>query len=271
MNAGLLDMLHHARDEDILAVAEAINVHLDRVGQIAVEQQRIFAQHRIDLAGLVIGIARLDLGRDKSGQRVEQIIIERAVVADDRHRTSAQHIGRAHHQRQAQFLRHDPRLFDRIGDPVLRLFEAELVEQALELVAVFGEIDRIDRGAENGNAGVLQRLGQFERGLAAELHDHALERPRLLLLGQDLQHVLAGQRLEIKPVRCVVVGGNRLRIAVDHDGFIAGVAERETGVAAAIVEFDALPDAVWPAPENDDFSARRGARLAGGTPAKGAS
>ena len=39
--------------------------------------------------------------------------------------------------------------------------------------------------------------------------------------------------------------------------------QRETGVAAAIVEFDALADAVRAAAENDDLFARRGARLAG--------
>ena len=40
MNAGLLDMLHDAGDESVLAVGKAIDVDLDRVGQIAVDQQR---------------------------------------------------------------------------------------------------------------------------------------------------------------------------------------------------------------------------------------
>src|SRR5208283_5331035 len=104
------------------------------------------------------------------------------------------------YQRQAQLLRDYARLFDRIGDAVLWLFQAELVEQPLELVAVLGEVDRIDRSAENGNTRVFQRLGQFQRRLAAELHDHALQRPRLLLLGENFQYVLTSQRLEIEPV-----------------------------------------------------------------------
>jgi hypothetical protein len=41
MDAGFLDMLHDAGDEGVLAVAQAIDVDLDRVGQIAVDQQRI--------------------------------------------------------------------------------------------------------------------------------------------------------------------------------------------------------------------------------------
>ncbi len=150
-------------DENILAVAQAIDVHLDRIGQIAVEQQRILAEHRIDLAGLVIGIARLDVGRHQAGQGLEQIVVQRAIVADDRHGAAAKHIGGAHDERQAKLLRDDPRLFDRIGDAVLRLLQPELVEQALELVAVLGEIDRIDGGAENRNARLLQGVGQFQR------------------------------------------------------------------------------------------------------------
>ena len=35
------------------------------------------------------------------------------------------------------------------------------------------------------------------------------------------------QRLEIEPVGGVVVGRHRLRIAVDHDGLVAGLAQRE--------------------------------------------
>ena len=78
MNAGLLDMLHHPGDKNILAVAQAVDIHLDSVGEIAVEQQRILAEHRIDLAGLVIGVARLDVGRHKAGQGAEQIVVQRA-------------------------------------------------------------------------------------------------------------------------------------------------------------------------------------------------
>ena len=86
---------------------------------------------------------------------------------------------------------------------------------------------------------------------------------RRLLGAQDLQHVLGRQRLEIEPVGGVVVGRDGLRVAVDHDRFIAGVAQREGGVAAAIVELDALADAVRPAAEDDDLLARRDLRLVG--------
>ena len=79
--------------------------------------------------------------------------------------------------------------------------------------------------------------------------------PVRLLDAHDLEHVLGGQRLEIEPVGGVVVGRDGLRVAVDHDRLVAGVGEREAGVAAAIVELDALADAVRPAAEDDHLLA----------------
>ena len=79
MDAGFLDMLHDAGDDDVLAVAQRIDVDLDRVGEIAVEQQRVLAEHRVDLAGLVVGVARLDVGRHQARQHAEQIVVEAAL------------------------------------------------------------------------------------------------------------------------------------------------------------------------------------------------
>ena len=107
----------------------------------------------------------------------------------------------------------------------------------------------------------------FQRRLAAELHDDAEELAGLLLGAQDFEHVLGRQRLEIEPVRRVVVGRDGFRVAVDHDRFIARLVQRIGGVAAAIVELDALADAVRPAAEDDDLLAGGnlgfGARFAG--------
>ena len=60
---------------------------------------------------------------------------------------------------------------------------------------------------------------ELERRLAAELHDHAVGP---LALARYCQHVLERQRLEVQLVRRVVVGGDRLRVAVDHDGLEPG-------------------------------------------------
>ena len=137
--------------------------------------------------------------------------------------------------------------------PFFGCFNLQLVEYALEAVAVLGQIDGIGRGAEDRHVGLFQRVRKLERGLAAELHDHAMQGAVLPFGGDDLQHVLGRQRLEIQAVGGVVVGRHRFRVAVDHDGFIAGVVQREAGMTAAIVEFDALADPVRPAAEDDDL------------------
>ena len=59
MDAGLLDVLHDAGDEHVLAVGERVDVDLDGVGEVAVDQQRVLAEQRVDLAGLVVRIATL--------------------------------------------------------------------------------------------------------------------------------------------------------------------------------------------------------------------
>ena len=46
MDAGFLDVLHDAGDVAVLAVGQAIDVDLDRVGEVAVDQERALFRHR---------------------------------------------------------------------------------------------------------------------------------------------------------------------------------------------------------------------------------
>ena len=74
------------------------------------------------------------------------------------------------------------------------------------------------------------------------------------------KHIFEGQRLEVQAVAGVVIGRDRLRIAVDHDGFVAVFAQRERGMAAAVIKLNSLPNTVGPAAQNHDFffGGRRG-------------
>ncbi len=80
-------------------------------------------------------------------------------------------------------------------------------------------------------------------------------------LAHDVGDVLEGERLEVQPVGDVVVGRDGLGVAVDHDGVVAVLAHGHGGVHAAVVELDALADAVGPAAEDDDALALAGQRL----------
>ncbi len=237
MHPRLLDVLHDAADQHIGAVANAVHVDLDGVREIAVQQHGRIVRH-------------LD--------RFAHVAFEIRLLMHDLHGAAAQHVARPHHHRIADLLGELHRLGRRARGAVGRLAQLELFEQLLEALAVFGDVDRIGAGADDRHARGGQAAREIERCLAAVLHDHA---PGLLQV-DDLEHVFHGERLEVQPVGGVVVGRDRLRVAVHHDGLKTIFAQRERGVHAAVVELDALADAVRAAAEHHDFLFRGRLRLA---------
>jgi hypothetical protein len=65
-----------------------------------------------------------------------------------------------------------------------------------------------------------------------------------------VQHIFQRERLEKQLVARVVIGRNRFGIRIHHQRLETVFLERERGVHAAIIELDALADAVRPAAEN---------------------
>ena len=128
----------------------------------------------------------------------------------------------------------------------------------MEAFAVFGGVDAVGGRADDVHAVFNQRVGEFERGLTAVMHNHA---PRVFG-ADDFQHVFQCQRLEIEAVAGVEVGGHGFGVAVHHNRFKARFAQGECGVNAAIVKLDALADAVRAAAENHHFLTVGRARLA---------
>ena len=63
------------------------------------------------------------------------------------------------------------------------------------------------------------------------------------------------QRLEEEQIAGVVIGADGFGIGVDHHRFDAEFLHRERGLHAAVVELDALADAVGAAADDDDFGA----------------
>ena len=233
MDAGLLDVLHDAADHDRAGlVGDAIDVDLLGVLEEAIDQDRPIVRH-VDGA--------------------RHVAIERGHVVDDRHRASAEHVRRPHHHREADLRRHFARLGLRRRRAARRLRNAEIPQQLVEPLPILGEVDRVRRRAENRDAGFLQRQRQLQRRLAAELH-HARHVDVAFALALDHRHhVLERQRLEVEPIGGVVVGRHRLGIAVDHHGLEPLGLEAEHRVTAAVIELDALADAVGAAAEDDDL------------------
>src|SRR5205085_11075306 len=118
--------------------------------------------------------------------------------------------------------------------------DLEAGEQRTEALAILGEVVRLRRRAEQLETCALDGARELERRLAAELRHDA---GGLLALA-DCEHLLDSERLEVQPVGSVVVGRDRLRIAIDHYGLVAELPERLRRVDAAVVELDPLADPV---------------------------
>ena len=144
MDARLLHVLHHRRDVRVPSVAERVDVDLQGAFQEAVDECRA-ARPRLEC--------------------LEHLL--RAVA--DAHGPAAQHVRGAHEHGIADALGDRDRPRRVVGDPPLRAANALVGEDVREAQAVLGQVDRLERRAEDRIAGVVERVGELQRRLAAEL------------------------------------------------------------------------------------------------------
>ena len=242
MDAGFLDVLHDAADDDgARGIRHAVDVEFLGVFEEAIEEDR-------------------PVVRDVDGRG--HVTVERGHVVDDGHVAATEHVRRAHHHGEADLGGHLAGFGARHGRAARRLRDAEIPQQLRETLAVFGEVDRVGRRADDRHARLLQRQRELERRLTAELHHHRDLGIALPFAVDDRHHVFERERLEVQPVGRVVVGRHGFRIAVDHHRLEAVLLEAEDGMAAAVVELEPLPDAVGTAAEDDHLAGRRRRRLA---------
>ena len=219
VNTGLLNMLQDAADVDLFAVAQGIDIGLNRTLQEAIEVHR------------VVGANARGLGH---------VIAQMLGIVGDHHAAAAQHIARAHQQRIADVRGHGLGLLKRGGLARRRVHDAQLVEQSGEALAVLGKIDGVGLGAHNVHAALLEHARQLKRSLAAERHHDAVGALDI----DNVHDVLVGERLKVQAVRGVVVSRNGLGVAVDYDGLEAASRQCVARVHAAVIELDTLANAV---------------------------
>ena len=230
MHAGLLDVLHDRADHHPLPVAQRVHVDLVGVLHELVDQQRLAGR---GLEGLL----------DEAGQL--------AFVADDRHGPAAQHEGGPHQHRVADLRR-----------------GRACASSSVRAMAFsgWGMSSSASRAAKRSRSSA----SQIDCGEVPRIGTPAASSPAARLSGvcppnctitpsgrsrsDHVQHVLQRQRLEVEPVGRVVVGADRLRVAVEHDRLEAQVAQRKGRLAAAVVELHALADAVRPAAQDQDLA-----------------
>ena len=240
MDARAFDMLHHARDEHVAAVRNDVDFEF-------------LARHVfVDQHGVL----------DPLRQDALHINAHFVFVVDDLHILSADDVGGAKKDGIAERFCRGERLAKRLDAHAARALDVEFFEEAVKAFSVLRDVDPLGGGAEDRDPLPVEEFGEFDRGLPAERHDDA---DRLFDL-DDIHDVLGAKRLEIQPVRRIVVGRNGLGIVVDDDDVIAALFERPDAVDRGIVKFDPLPDADRSRAEHQDdrlARARKAARLAG--------
>ena len=238
-----LDVFHQPADHHLtIDVAERIHIHLCGVFQVLVDQYWVVWFHV---------------------HRLQHVAVQFGFVEHHLHRPAAEYVAGTHHHRIAHLGCHLPGLGLAAGQAVARLADLQAAQDRFELLAILGAVDRFrgcapDLGASGQPLGRLQpaqqRDGQFERCLTAELHDHPCG-----FLGLDhIQHVFEGERFEIETVAGVVVGGDRLWVAVYHHSCKTLLLQGKRGVATAVIEFDPLADAVGATAQDHHLGARFG-------------
>ena len=225
VNAGLLDVLQDAADVDLFAVAQGVDVGLDRSLQEAVQVHR------------VVGADACSLGH---------VIAQMLGIVGDHHAAAAQHVARTHQQRVADVRGHGLGLLKRGGLARRRVHDAQLVEQGGKTLAVLGKVDGIGFGAHDVHAALLEHTRQLKRSLAAKRHHDAVGALNI----DDIHDVLVGERLKVQAVRGVIVGRDGLGVAVDHDGLKATGRQRIARMHAAVIELDTLANAVGASTQN---------------------
>ena len=151
------------------------------------------------------------------------VAIEFLFVEHHFHGSSAEHIGGPHHNGVAHNSGNRSCFLFTAGQTIARLTDVQFSKDCFKLLTIFSAIDRFRGCTPNFCSGDLsvravepaqQWNGEFQRRLPAKLHNNAVRTFRF----NDVQHVFKREWLEIKTVACVVIGGNRLGVAVHHHG-----------------------------------------------------
>ena len=172
---------------------------------------------------------------------------------DDPHRPPTENVRWSDQRREPDTQRNLLSLAQRPCSPMWWLRYLPLPTQRRKAFPVFCYVDRVRRCACDWHTSEFQRARQTERRLPAKLDNH---RYRFLHF-DDCEDVLRCQWFEIQPITRVVVGRNRLRVAVDHHRLVTGFRDRKRCVDTAVVELDTLADTVRTRAEHEHRTVAR--------------
>ena len=136
MDAGVLDVLHDAADDDPLPVGDGVDIGLEGILEKAVDQHGPLLAHP---------------------RRRLEVVAQGMLIVDDLHGPAAEDERRTHQYRVPDALGHRDGVVDAGGGAVLRLPNAELADDRLEALPVLGDVDGVGRRPEDAHPGVRER------------------------------------------------------------------------------------------------------------------
>ena len=175
VHTGKFNVLEHAADNSRLSITDGVHIQLNGILKELVQQDGLAGCHIEDFPDNLLHVL---------------------LAVDDEHASSTKHKTRPKEDREP-----DPvRLLEGgvlvIGDPVDRLFQAQLVQDLLENLAVFSGINPLRIGTDDVHPVLLQLSGQIQGCLPTKLDDCAVT----ILLMIDFQNVVQRQRLKVQAV-----------------------------------------------------------------------
>ena len=118
VDTGLLNMLHHAADNDgTRGVSHGIDIELKCILEKLVDEDRMLWR----------GVHRLC-----------HVAVKRACVVHDRHRSTTEHVGRTHHKRIADLTGDLPRFLTRSRNAVRGLRNSQFPQKFRKSLSVLG-------------------------------------------------------------------------------------------------------------------------------------
>mmetsp|Transcript_6967 Transcript_6967/g.17402 ORF Transcript_6967/g.17402 Transcript_6967/m.17402 type:complete len:225 (-) Transcript_6967:3492-4166(-) len=103
----------------------------------------------------------------------------------------------------------------------LGLVDTECIAKLAEFKTVLASVDRLHRSAEDLHAAAVEP----HRKVVGRLAPHGNDNAGGLFKLNDIHHRLVAELLEVQAVGLVVVGGHRLRVAINRYGLVAERAE----------------------------------------------
>ena len=196
MNTGKLDVLADGIGYDFTVFCHSIHLNF------LVVFVELAHHHRVLLADV--------------GSQLEETF-QLFLVGADVHGCTAEHVRRTHQDWETDFLNEGVDIVHRGEGCPCWLIHTDAVAHGGELVAVFGIVNAFGRSAENGDTFAVETHGKVVGDLSTCGNNHAMR----VLQFDDVHHTLEGEFVKVEAVAHVVVGGDCLRVVVDHHRTVA--------------------------------------------------